>query len=122
MLKAHHAALVLAILLALIGDSWGQSPPTSPSVGNPASHAPPKNNDGQTPPVNDNHGAEPPSLILKLIGVGLQTQDRAANAPEANRNSLFDWQTAILGGVGFLQLIAFIVQACYMRSSAKEMR
>ena len=112
----------LALSLALIGNSWGQSQQPSPSAGNPDSHAPGKTNADQNPSGNDQHGADQPSLTLKVIGVELQTPDRAANTLEGNRNKFFDWQTAILGGIGFLQLIAFIVQAAYMRSSAKEMR
>ena len=116
----------LLLLCAAIGNSWGESQGPAPSAGNADSQAPTKSESSQQPSTNDQRGTEQSPFIVKIIGTEPQAQNGGANKRQDDQDKSWDWgviiQTIVLGGIGLLQLGAFICQAIYMRAAAHEMR
>jgi hypothetical protein len=104
MLNLRHAMLVLAVLLAMLGDSSGQSlrPQQQNDQPNPSAQTSPANQREQTSPV-----VKP-----------------APNDSEDKSNA--DWWlvklTAVLGAIGFLQLLVFGYQAWQLKRTVDATR
>lgn len=79
-----------------------------------------------TQPQPDERGTNKQPLAVKLLNTGKSDQEAAAEAAHIkNEEQTESWTiglTIAAVGVGGLQLIAFVLQALYMRSTVKEMR
>jgi hypothetical protein len=123
MLKPHHTVLSLTLLLALLGDSWGQSQRPSPSHRNPDRQTETQPKSSQNPPSDDKRGTEQSPVVVKVIGAEPKTQDAPHNNQESHQEKSPDWwMTLALIGVGLLQLTAFIVQAWRLGQTINVMK
>jgi hypothetical protein len=119
MLKARHVILALALVLALLGDSWGRSHRPLPShrQQNSAPQAQTQTNQQQTP---DNRGTEQSPLIVRTI----KSKEEAAEAEQDRKDKTWNDNftmglTGLLAVVGALQLGTFIVM---IRTSRRQLR
>ena len=125
MLKNTNTALyVLALLFALMPDSFAQSQQQTPA--------------NQTPKTEqrteqDKRGTKEQPLTVNIIPTAEQQTEAEKQARDAQLKSIHDEKLidytgdlVLVGLVQFavflLQLIAFVVQAIYIRASAEEMR
>src|SRR5580693_9327293 len=110
MLTARRAILGLALLLAMIGDSSGQSPPEPPRQ-NPGGAQQQPNTEER-----DTDQAPPPSIIKKAPAEDTQQKpnDREQNAQENRSNAwtLSDEIAVVASIAGMLQFVALIVTVC----------
>jgi len=126
MLRAHNLVFGFALLLVFAGDLWGQSQQPPPIPAETANENQTKTKEDQTKSGNDQRGTEQSPFVVKVIG-GEPKTENGTNTPKSkdDRNSTDWWMffaTVGIGSIGFLQFIAFVVQAIYMRQSAGEMR
>jgi hypothetical protein len=106
MLKPYQAVLGLAILLALIGDSWGQS------------H---RHSDGQTQtkatgdqhsPTADQRGTENTPPFVKIVGAEPNAESGTNQNATNPQQQPTDWiMVGAVVGIGVLQFVAFVWQA-----------
>jgi hypothetical protein len=124
MLKQCHAAIGLALLLALTGGSSAKSR-------NQPSHN--ESNKTEQRPAADQRGTQDQPLTVNVVPTAEQKtetekKDAEARIRAANESKLVDyaWDQVLVGIVTFfiflLQLIAFSLQARYMRRTVIEMR
>jgi hypothetical protein len=118
MLTARRAILGLALLLAMIGDSSGQSPPEPPRQ-NPGGAQQQPNTEER-----DTDQAPPPSIIKKAPAEDTQQKpnDREQNAQENRSNAwtLSDEIAVVASIAGMLQFVALIVTVCVLMRTAKR--
>jgi hypothetical protein len=125
MLKIRHLFLTLAVLVAFVPDSQGQSSRHQA----PANQAP-KTEQSAAP---EQRGTPDKPLTVNVVPTAEQKAAAAKDAAEAeiktaNEGRLIQYtrDQVIVGIVSFLifllQLVAFVAQACYMRRSYIEMR
>jgi len=124
MLKPRHVFLGLAILVAFLGDSRGQSRRQPPANQTPKT---------QQATPQDQRGTKDQPLTVNVIPTAEQQaaaekESTDAKLKASRDDKLIDYtgELVLVGIVQFLvfvlQLIAFVVQANYMRRSAAEMR
>ena len=124
MLKARYLFVSLALLVALTSDSLGR-----PRHQPPVSQAP-KTEQSAAP---DQRGSPNDPITVNVVPTAEQKATAEKDAANARLKATQDQKLVdytgdlvIVGivtfGIFVLQLIAFSVQACYMRISAKEMR
>jgi hypothetical protein len=115
MLKPRHVVLGLALLLALVGGSWGRSQRPPPSPTEPDRQTQTQTKGDQKKPSDDNRGTEQSPLVVKIIGTEPKAQNGTADNSESHQEKSPDWwtigATLALVCVGLLQFVAFIVQA-----------
>jgi hypothetical protein len=112
MLKPRHAVLGLALLLALLGDSWGQSQEPSPSPEQTVSSPPQPNSaaGGQNTDQEQRETEKAPFIIKILPPTETEQKpnNAAAQKPDktASNLSLSDWIAAIAALAATLQFVA----------------
>jgi hypothetical protein len=122
MLKARHAVLGVAILFALLGDSWGRSRQQLQPQPQPP------NGQQQTP--TDQRGTDQSPFIVKIIPTPDSPEEAKHKTQQEDDKSRADWWlvklTGILALIGFLQLVVFGWvfgwQGIQLRNSVKASR
>ena len=120
--------LTVILLSLLVGSALARSKHPTPSHGKNESRIPQTHTENsQQPSTTDQRGTEQSPVVVKIIGAEPKAQNRANNSTDqAQTKPPADWWGIAIGGgtlfVLGLQLIAFGVQACYMRRSTNEMR
>jgi hypothetical protein len=118
MLMARHELFALALLLAIVGDSWGQSQQPSPSPR--VDSQPPQSQATQTskPPDNNQRGTESAPFVIKILPSVQTEQETAAKHQEelnkaaadqkiADFTELLFYATTALAGIAVLQFFVF---------------
>jgi hypothetical protein len=117
MLKPHRAILGLALLIALIVDSKGQS------QNQPSSDESRKT---EQRPADDHRGTPDQPLTINVVPTAEQKAEAEKKDAEARIIAAYAWDQVLVGIVTFfifvLQLVAFSLQARYMRRTVIEMR
>jgi hypothetical protein len=96
----------------------------SPSANRPSSQRQP--NATEKPPETDNRGSEDKPVIVKVLPTPKSQEEARQERQDREDKSAADWWmvrlTAILGFIGFLQLIAFSLQARRLGQTIEEMK
>jgi hypothetical protein len=120
MLKPRNVILALALLLAMLGDSWGRSHRPSPRTGQPSSPPQTQAPSDQQKAAPDTRGTEQSPLIVRSVR---SKEDAATDAADhqaqatANRWALIFSAGAVVGA--FIQAFIFIVM---IRTSRRQLR
>lgn len=121
------AALAILVAVSLAGVALAQSSQSSQGSWVYKSYEPQKRpQDAQNQTAPDNRGTEKNPVIVDIRPPANADEIADRERKEAERKALIDNATLVIGGFTvaalFLQLAAFITQACYMRNTVNEMR
>jgi len=109
-----------------MGDSQGQSQQPSPTPRETTDQNQAPRNENQTKANTDQRGTEQFPFFVKIIGAEPKTENAAEPSKSKDERNATDWwmfwATVGIGFIGFLQFIAFVCQAIYMRRSVAELR
>jgi hypothetical protein len=107
MLKPRHIWIVLALLLALIGDSWGQSHRPAPRGGKTSQPKQSQTQPSQQPPGNEQRGTDQAPFTIKIIPT--QKTDAEANAAEQHSNEETAVERWLTNYTGLVALFTFLL-------------
>jgi hypothetical protein len=127
MLNACRVVLGLALLVATLSDSLGQSSKqTSPSAAQSNSQAQAKGNTDQQKAPSDQRGTESAPLVVKIVGTEPQAQRAADTDRNGNKDNSADWSmvgaSVAIAIIAVLQLFAFVAQAWWLRQTVAIMK
>src|SRR3984885_2631228 len=115
MLNLLRSIAFAGLLLVLLVPAQSQQPSPSDTEAAGQNKSPRTENQKQT--ESDQRGTEKLPFVVKIIGAEPETQNGANTPKNKNGNDPTDWPmffaTVGIGFIGFLQFIAFIVQANY---------
>jgi hypothetical protein len=120
-------ALLMALLLAMLGDSWGQSQPPSsraPAAQSSQPQSTPAN--GNQTPHSDQRGTDKSPLIVKIQPTQESDAKTAADLKHEDEKTANDraialftarlfWATVALSVIAFFQFVIFIWQGIQLR-------
>jgi hypothetical protein len=129
MLKPHHVALGLAILVAMLGDSWGQSQPSlSARKGIEPSHV--QTAEPNKTPVGDQRGTDQSPISVKILPTAESAERAAAEARREDQKTANDdriarfterlfWATVALSVIAVFQFLAFLWQGAQLQRTVR---
>ena len=130
MLRPHHILLTLALLLALVGDSWARSHRPSPRSGQQSDPPQTQSAQSQNSTAPDQRGTEQSPLIVKIAPSQESSEKAAADAKREDQKTANDeqvakftarlvWATVALSVIAFFQLLVFGWQGIQLKRTVQ---